>query len=165
MSNDNVVSLATPAEVSDPLTELLRSSARRLIEAAVSAEFEEYLSAFGHAKLPDGRQRVVRTGTFPSARFSPASVRWRCEYPSHAAAQGRRRQFRSSLVRRTFEAVRASMRRFHGCTCIGYPPARCVRQSTGGRGAAAGAIVNCGVRRVVHAAALLSSMITMPSLA
>ena len=34
MSNDNVVSLATPAEVSDPLTELLRSGARRLIEAA-----------------------------------------------------------------------------------------------------------------------------------
>ena len=27
-----------------------------------------------------------------------------------------------------------------------------------------GAIVNCGVRRVVHAAALLSSMISMPSL-
>ena len=32
MSNDNVVSLATPAEVSDPLTELLLSGARRLIE-------------------------------------------------------------------------------------------------------------------------------------
>ena len=31
--------------------ELLRSGARRLIE--------EYLSAFGHEKLPDGRQRVV----------------------------------------------------------------------------------------------------------
>ena len=63
MSNDNVVSLATPAGVSDPLTELLRTGARRLIEAAVSAEFEEYLSAFGHEKLPDGRQRVVRNDT------------------------------------------------------------------------------------------------------
>ena len=41
MSNDNVVSLATPAGVWDPLTELLRTGARRLIEAAVSAEFEE----------------------------------------------------------------------------------------------------------------------------
>ena len=53
MSNDTVVSLATPAPVCDPLTELLRSGARRLIEAAVSAEFEEYLSAFGHEKLPE----------------------------------------------------------------------------------------------------------------
>ena len=34
MSNDTVVSLAAPARVSDPLTELLRSGARRLIEAA-----------------------------------------------------------------------------------------------------------------------------------
>ena len=32
MSNDTVVSLAAPAPVSDPLTELLRSGARRLIE-------------------------------------------------------------------------------------------------------------------------------------
>ena len=65
MSNDTVVSLAAPALVPDPLTELLRSGARRLIEAAVSAEFEEYLSEFGHEKLPDGRQRVVRNGHLP----------------------------------------------------------------------------------------------------
>ena len=43
MSNDTVVSLVAPARVSDPLTEVLRSGARRLIEAAVTAEFEEYL--------------------------------------------------------------------------------------------------------------------------
>ena len=60
MSNDTVVSLGAPARVSDPLTELLRTGARRLIEAAVSAEFEEYLSGFVQEQLPDGRQRVVR---------------------------------------------------------------------------------------------------------
>ena len=38
------------------------------------------------------------TGTFPSARFSPASVRWRCEYPSHAARSGSPAPFRSSVV-------------------------------------------------------------------
>ena len=69
MSNDNVVSLATPAGVWDPLTELLRTGARRLIEAAVSAEFEEYLSAFGPEKLPDGRQRVVRNGHLPERQI------------------------------------------------------------------------------------------------
>ena len=53
MSNDTVVSLVAPALVSDPLTELLRSGARRLIEAAVRTEFEEYLSSFGHEKLPE----------------------------------------------------------------------------------------------------------------
>ena len=40
ISNDTGVSLVTPAPVSAPLTELLRSGARRLIEAEVSAEFE-----------------------------------------------------------------------------------------------------------------------------
>ena len=62
MSNDTVVSLAAPARVSDPLTELLRTGSRRLVEAAVSAEFDEYLSAFVQEQLPDGRQRVVRNG-------------------------------------------------------------------------------------------------------
>ena len=62
MSNDNVVSLAAPAEIGDPLTDLLRVGARRLIESAVSAEFEEYLSAFegeraGGRSPPGGAQR------------------------------------------------------------------------------------------------------------
>ena len=65
MGNDNVVSLAAPVEVSDPLTELLRAGARQLIEAAVSAEFGEYLSAFEEEKLPDGRPRLVRNGHLP----------------------------------------------------------------------------------------------------
>ena len=69
MSNDTVVSLAAPARVCDPLTDLLRTGARRLIEAAVSAEFEEYLSAFVQEKLPDGRQRVVRNGHLPERKI------------------------------------------------------------------------------------------------
>ena len=69
MSNDTVVSLAAPARVCDPLTELLRTGARRLIEAAVTAEFEEYLSGFAQEKLPDGRQRVVRNGHLPERKI------------------------------------------------------------------------------------------------
>ena len=69
MSNDAVVSLGAPARVSDPLTELLRTGARRLVEAAVSAEFEEYLSAFVQEQLPDGRQRVVRNGHLPERKI------------------------------------------------------------------------------------------------
>ena len=57
-----MVALVAPAEVSDPLTDLLRSGARRLIEAAVTAEFEEYLGAFEEQKLANGRRRVVRNG-------------------------------------------------------------------------------------------------------
>ena len=40
MNNDTVVSLAAPARVSDPLTELLRTGARRLIEGSVAEKGE-----------------------------------------------------------------------------------------------------------------------------
>ncbi len=68
MDNDNVVALAAPALVSDPsdpLTDPLRTGARRLIEAAVAVEFEEHLATFGKERLADGRRRVVRNGHLP----------------------------------------------------------------------------------------------------
>ena len=88
MSNDTVVSLAAPAQVCDPLTELLRTGARRLIEAAVTAEFEEYLSAFVQEQVPDGRQRVVRNGHLPERKIlTGLGERWRCGCPRPAAAR------------------------------------------------------------------------------
>ena len=129
MSNDTVVSLAAPARVSDPLTELLRTGARRLIEAAVSAEFEEYLSGFVQEQLPDGRQRVVRNGHLPERKILTGVGEWTCGCPRHAAARVRRRRSARRWCRRTFGAARASMRRFRGCTCTGCPPGRCVRRS------------------------------------
>ena len=69
MSNDNVVSLAAPAEVSDPLTDLLRSGARRLIQAAVATEFEEYLSALRRRLSRTVGAGWYATATSPSGRF------------------------------------------------------------------------------------------------
>ena len=68
MSKDNIVSLSAPAAgvAADPLTDLLRRNARRLVEVAVAAEFEVYLSAFSEEWLPDGRRRVVRNGYLPA---------------------------------------------------------------------------------------------------
>ena len=117
MSNDNVVSLAAPASVSDPLTDLLRAGTRRLIEAAVSAEFGEYLSAFEEQKLPDGRRRMVRNGHLPERQIltgigavdvrvpKARSVRqawpqvWGCKSPSNP-------YWRESWERRRREDVR-----------------------------------------------------------
>jgi len=71
MSKDNVVSLAAPESggLSDPLTDLLRVNARRLIGVAVAAEFEECLSAFEGGRLPDDRLRVVRNGSHPQRKI------------------------------------------------------------------------------------------------
>ena len=51
--------------IDDPLTEILRSGARRLIAQAVEAEFETFLGSNADLVLPDGRQRVVRHGHDP----------------------------------------------------------------------------------------------------
>ena len=98
MSNDTVVSLAAPAPVSDPLTELLRSGARRLVEAAVRAEFEEYLSSFGHEKLPDGRQRVVRNGHLPERKMLTGLGEVDVRTPKARSRSGSPEPFRSSVA-------------------------------------------------------------------
>ena len=98
MSNDTVVSLGAPARVSDPLTELLRTVARRLIEAAVSAQFEEYLSAFVQEKLPDGRQRVVRNGRLPERKILTGLGEVEVRVPESRSRSGSAEPFRSSVA-------------------------------------------------------------------
>ena len=98
MSNDTVVSLAAPARVSDPLTELLRSGARRLIEAAATAKFEEYLSGFVQEKLPDGRQRVVRNGHLPECKILTGLGEVEVRVPKSRSRSGSPEPFRSSVV-------------------------------------------------------------------
>ena len=98
MSNDNVVSLAAPGEVSDPLTDLLRAGARQLIEAAVSAEFGEYLSAFEEEKLPDGRRRMVRNGHLPERQILTGIGAVDVRVPKARSRSGSQEPFRSSLV-------------------------------------------------------------------
>ena len=65
MSENKVVPLRQPDEIDDPLTEILRSGARRLIAQAVEAEFDAFVASHADDKLPDGRQRVVRHGHDP----------------------------------------------------------------------------------------------------
>ena len=98
MGNDKVVSLAAPAVVEDALTELLRTGARRLIEAAVAAEFEECLSGFADERLPDGRRRVVRNGHLPRREILTGIGAVEVEVPKLRSRSGSSAPFRSSLV-------------------------------------------------------------------
>ena len=98
MSDDKVVSLATPAGISDPLTDLLRSGARRSIEAAVSAEFDEYLSGFVQEELPDGRQRVVRNGHHPERKILTGVGEVEVRVPKARSRSGSPEEFPTSVV-------------------------------------------------------------------
>jgi putative transposase len=61
----NIVRLRQPDEIDDPLTEVLRAGARRLLAQAVEMEAEAFLAGFQDLRLPDGRARVVRHGHGP----------------------------------------------------------------------------------------------------
>jgi putative transposase len=69
MTENNVVALRQKDKIDDPLTEILRSGAERLIEQAVGAEFAAFLAPHENLKLLDGRQRVVRHGHDPVRRI------------------------------------------------------------------------------------------------
>ena len=45
MNENRVVALRQKEEIDDPLTEILRTGARRLIAQAVEAEFETFLAS------------------------------------------------------------------------------------------------------------------------
>ena len=61
----NVVRLRQPDEIDDPLTDVLRAGARRLLAQAVELEVEDFLNTRRDLKLPDGRARLVRHGHGP----------------------------------------------------------------------------------------------------
>ena len=61
----NVVRFRLPDDVDDPLTEVLRAGARRLLAQAVELEAEAFLAGLRDLRLPDGRARVVRHGHGP----------------------------------------------------------------------------------------------------
>jgi putative transposase len=64
-SPTNIVRLRQPDEIDDPLTEVLRAGARRLLAQAVELEAEAFLTAMQDLRLPDGRARLVRHGHGP----------------------------------------------------------------------------------------------------
>ena len=66
MNEDNsIVRFRQPDEIDDPLTALLRSGARQLLEQAIEAEVAAFLASMKALKLSDGRDRLVRHGHGP----------------------------------------------------------------------------------------------------
>lgn len=61
----SIVALRQPGVEDDPLTEIAREGARRMLASALEAEVEAFLAGFADERLPDGRRRVVRHGHGP----------------------------------------------------------------------------------------------------
>jgi len=66
MTNDtDIIALRQPESVDDPLTEIARDGARRMLAAALRAEADAFVAQHAEEVLPDGRQRIVRHGYGP----------------------------------------------------------------------------------------------------
>ena len=98
MRDDSVVRFLRPDAVEDPLSELLREGARRLIEQAVEAEVTELLAQYAGQSDTEGRSAVVRNGYLPAREvltgIGPVAVR----VPKVRSRTEEAVVFRSSLV-------------------------------------------------------------------
>ena len=107
MRNDTVVRFRKKDEVVDPLSELLRDGAQRLISQAVSAELELFLEHHSERRDGEGRRAVVRNGYLPQREvltgIGPVTVRVpKVRDRSEASAC-----FRSGLVPRYVRRARS----------------------------------------------------------
>jgi transposase-like protein len=102
LTEHRVISYRQKDEIADPLTEILRVGARRLIAQAVEAEFETFLASYGELVLPDGRQRVVRHGRDPvrtiQTGIGPVEVEKPKARDRGAAEGGSRIRFTSNIL-------------------------------------------------------------------
>jgi transposase-like protein len=79
MSKSNVLEFQGREQITDPLTELLRTGAEQLIYQAVEGELQELLAEHSERRTEDGKAGVVRNGYHPERELQtgvgPVTVR------------------------------------------------------------------------------------------
>jgi transposase-like protein len=70
MKNDTTILPFRQSEsIADPLTELAREGARRMLAEALKAEADAFVASFADEQLEGGRQRIVRHGFGPERKI------------------------------------------------------------------------------------------------
>lgn len=70
MAQDNLIDLKNPESViDDPISEILRNGARKLLAQALETEIEVFLNQYTELKDQQGRQRIVRNGYLPERKI------------------------------------------------------------------------------------------------
>src|SRR4051794_20022833 len=122
-TSTNVVRLRQPEEFEDPLTDILRSGARRLLAQAVELEAEAFLARMQDLKLPDGRDRLVRHGTTKGRPTKTSAIKM----PRGVKAMRRSRPDRGRPIQ---PVVAYSEVRAMPATAVGSPKGRSMSAST-----------------------------------
>lgn len=98
MSQDNVVAFQSPEGIENPLTELLRVGAKRLIQQAIEAELAEQLAQYAGQVDERGRRAVVRNGYLPEREILTGVGVVSVKVPKVRSRSEEPVVFRSSLV-------------------------------------------------------------------
>ncbi len=98
MTKNSVLEFAGREAISDPLTALLRSGARQLINQAVEAELQELLSWHSGRRTEDGHAVVVRNGHLPERELQTGLGPVTVKIPKVRSRTGEPVAFRSVLV-------------------------------------------------------------------
>jgi len=98
MNKDNVIELNSPATIQDPLTEMLRVGAQKLIQQAVEVELQGLLSEHAHSRTANGNAGVVRNGYLPTRELQTAIGPVAVKIPKVRSKTGKPVTFRSALV-------------------------------------------------------------------
>ncbi|MBM9605927.1 transposase [Desulfopila inferna] len=98
MSKSKIVAFKKPGDISeDPLTELLRSGARKLITDAVEVELQELLNQYSHLKNEFGHKQIVRNGYLPEREIQTGIGPVKVRVPKIRDKSGQGIKFNSAL--------------------------------------------------------------------
>lgn len=98
MDKNNIFELTSAGHSTDPLTEILRTGACQLIQAAVQAELQEFMAQYQVRSLDNGRAVVVRNGYQPEREIQTGIGPVLVRVPKVRAKDGTPVVFRSALV-------------------------------------------------------------------
>jgi transposase-like protein len=98
MNNNTVVSFQDREQIVDPLNDLLRTGARKLIEQAIEAELHELLSQHAGQQTDSGLATVVRNGYLPERTIQTGIGSVTVRIPKVRSRTGEPVTFHSALV-------------------------------------------------------------------
>ena len=98
MKENSVISFKNPEQLEDPLTDLLRTGAKKLIHQYVEAELAELLEHHQSDLTCEGKQAVVRNGYHPEREIQTGIGSVPVNIPKVRSRNGQAVTFRSALV-------------------------------------------------------------------
>ena len=97
MKNDNVFDLTKPEQI-DPLQELLRDGARKMLASAIEAEVAAFVANHSHLESKDGKAAVVRNGYLPERSIQTGLGDIEVKVPKVRDRSGSGIKFNSRLI-------------------------------------------------------------------